>query len=518
MRSKIVDVQDSISLIHSGNTIAITGNCEMLLPDLILKALEEKYLSKGNPRNMTIIYPVIPGAHREGTGVDRFAHPGMIKRVLAGSYSVLKVRKLCDLINSNSIEAYYMPMGASWQLFRAIAGGRPGIITQVGVGSFIDPRNGEGKINLRTKEDLVTIIKIEGKEYLFYKSFPIDVAIIRGTTADEQGNISIEEEPLPSGMLDIAMASKNSGGVVIAQVKRITQVGHIHPKRVEVPGIFVDKVVVDPSQQDYFPYNPYYTGDLRMPTSQFKPLPLNWQKVIVRRAAFELRKGQNINLGFGIAAGVPSVAFEEGIAEEVCFGVEHGHIGGIPATKDAFGAGINSLAIMDSPDIFNMYDAGGLDIAFLGMAQIDQEGNINVSSFDGKYNLGGFLDIVWKTPKIVFCGSFKAGGFEAIIQDKKLKIIKEGQIKKLIKNVTQKTLDVKRAIKEGQSILYITERAVFDLTEKGLRLKEIAPGVELNRDIIEQMEFEPIISKNLLRMDNSLFIEDKIGLKEKFSK
>lgn len=518
MKSKVVNAEESIKLIRSGSTIAITGNCEMLLPDLILKTLEEKYLCKGSPRDMTIIYPVTPGAHREGTGVDRFAHPGMIKRVLASSYFVLKVKKMCDLINSNSIEAYYMPMGACWLLFRAIAGGRPGAITQVGVGSFIDPRNGEGKMNSRTKEDLVKIIKIEGKEYLFYKSFPIDIAIIRGTTADEQGNISIEEEPLSSGILDIAMAAKNSGGVVIAQVKRITQVGQIHPRKVEVPGIFVDKVVVDPNQQDYFPYNPYYTGDLRMPIKQFKPLPLNWQKVIVRRAALELRQGQNINLGFGLAAGVPSVAFEEEIAEEVCFGVEHGHIGGVPTTKDAFGAGINSLAIMDSPDIFNMYAAGGLDITFLGMAQIDQEGNLNVSNINGKYNLGGFLDITWKTPKIVFCGSFKARGFKARIEDGKLNIIQEGRIKKLVQNVMQKTLDAKRAIKEGQSILYITERAVFDLTEKGLRLKEIAPGVDLNRDILNQMEFKPIIDENLSLMESIIFSNSKIGLKKRYFK
>ena len=516
MKSKLVDVQDSINRIKSGSTIAITGNCEMLLPDLVLESLEKKYLREGYPKNLTIFYPVTPGAHRSGTGVDRFAHKGFLKRVLASSYSVLNVKKICGLINSNSIEAYYLPMGACWQIFRAIAGGRPGAITQVGVGSFIDPRNGENKMNAKTKEDLVKIIEIEGKEYLFYKSFPIDFAIIRGTTADELGNISIEDEPLPSGILDIAMAAKNSGGSVIAQVKRITQVGSIHPRQIEVPGIFVDEVVIDPSQQDYFPYNPYYSGDLQMPVSQFKELSLDWQKVIARRAAFELREGQNINLGFGIAAQVPSIAFEENIEKEVCFGVEHGHIGGVPAPKDAFGAGINSLAIMDSPDIFNMYDAGGLDISFLGMAEVDQEGNLNVSNINGKYNLGGFLDIIWKTPKIVFCGSFKAGGFKGKIRNGELEITQEGKIKKFVKKVKQKTLEAKRAIKEKQSIIYITERAVFDLTKNGIRLLEIAPGVNLEEDILKQMDFNPIISENLIKMDESLFLEGKIGLKEKY--
>jgi propionate CoA-transferase len=517
MKSKVTAVDEAVEIISPGDTVTISGNGEALLPDRVLQALEKRYLASDQPRDLTLYYPIIPGMQREGTGLDRLAHAGLIKRIITGTYYTLNVRKICKLLQTNEVEAYLIPMGANWQLMRAIAGGMPGAITPVGVGSFIDPRKGRAKLTPRTKEDIVEVIELDGKEYLFYRSFPINVAIIRGTTADEWGNISIEEEPASLGILDMAMAAKNSGGTVIAQVKRITKVGTIHPYRVVVPGIFVDKIVLDPHQQDFFPYNPYYTGDARMPVDQFEGLPLNWQKVIARRAAMQLRPGQVINLGFGLPAGVPAVAQEEGLSDDVVFGVEHGPLGGTPATKESFGAGVNALAIMDSPDIFNMYDGGSLDITFLGLAQLDQAGNVNVSNIGGMQNLGGFMDIIWRTPEIVFCGAFSAGGFRADIRDEKLVILTEGKIRKFVKKPAEKTFDASRANRQGQKVTYVTERAVFELGEEGIILTEIAPGIDLKEDVLDHMEFEPVIRNPVQIMSRRLFRPEIMGLKETFS-
>ncbi|BCV24596.1 acyl CoA:acetate/3-ketoacid CoA transferase [Gelria sp. Kuro-4] len=517
MKSKVMTATEAANLIKDHDVITVTGNCEMLMPDAVLAALENRFQTTGSPAGLGLYYPVISGAQREGTGVDRLAHPGMLKRVIASSMYTLKVKRICDLIAENQVEAYLMPMGAMWQLLRAIAGKMPGTLTPVGVGSFIDPRTGIGKLTPQTVEDLVSVVTIEGKEYLFYKAFPINVAIIRGTTADEVGNVSIEDEPISSGILSIAMAAKNSGGKVIAQVKRLAAKGSIHPRRVAVPGMFVDAIVVDPHQQDFFPYNPYLTGDLRQPKDQSSRLPLTWQKPLLRRAALELRPEQVVNFGFGVAAGVAQVAAEEGIEDDVWFTVEHGPIGGVPNTKDAFGASVNPLALMDSPMIFDMYDGGGLDITFLGMAQVDKQGNVNVSKVNGKYNLGGFLDIVYRTPRIVFCGSFTAGGFDAEVKDGRLFIKQEGRIAKFVEHVDQETFSGPQAVANGQQALYVTERAVFELVPEGIKLLEIAPGVDLEKDILARMAFRPIISENLRTMDPALFLEAKLGLRDRFT-
>lgn len=517
LKTKISTSDEATKIIKSGNSIVVSGNGEMLLPDLVLQSIERRFLSKGEPKDLTLFYPVIPGTQREGTGIDRFAHKGMLKRVISGSYYTLQVKKLCNLLYNNELEAYLFPMQANFQLLRAIANGSPGYFTKVGLGTFIDPRNGQYKLTSRTKEELIKIIKIDNEEYLFYKSFPIDIAIIRGTTADEFGNISIEEEPIISGILDIAMAAKNSGGEVIAQVKRLTKIGKIHPKNVLVPGIFVDKIVIDSEQQKFFPYNPYNTGDLLDPYVEEEIIPLTWEKIIARRASLYLRPFQVINIGFGIPSYIPSVAFEEGISKKLIFTVEHGPIGGIPVSKHNFGAGINMMAIMDSPDIFSFYNAGGLDICFLGIAQIDKEGNVNVSKIgEGKVNLGGFLDIIWNTPKIIFCGSFTAKGFNAKVDDGKIFINKEGCIQKFVRNVFQKTFSAKRAKENNQQVYYITERAVFKLTKQGIKLIEIAPGVDIKKDILNQMDFSPIIDSSVRKMPKYLFEAKKIGLINKF--
>lgn len=509
MWTKVVSPDEAVSIIKSNDTLVLSGNMEMLLPDLVLKALENRFLKKNTPKELTLFYPVMPGAQHEGTGIDRLAHKGMLKRVIASSFSTMKVKKICNLILNNEIEAYLQPMGTNFYLLRAIAAGMPGHITSMGINTFIDPRNGGNKLTEKTKEDIVKIIKIDSEEYLFYKSFPIDIAIIRGTTSDLRGNISIEHEPLKQGLLDIAMATKNSGGKVIAQVERITDTCTIKPQDVVVPEIFVDKIVVDENQQGLFGYNCYLSNEVRIPYKTIKSVPLNWKTIIAKRAAMEMKKGMLVNIGFGIPAIIPNVACKENIINDVCFSVEHGPLGGMPAAKESFGAAYNSSALMDSPDVFAMYDTGRLDLAFLGMAQIDSSGNVNVSNIKGKYCLGGFLDIVWETPKIVFCGSFLAEGFKANIHEGKISIIEEGKIIKFVNNVDQITFSGERALRKNQNIIYVTERAVFELTKSGMKLIEVAPGIDIKSDILDKMEFMPIIVDKNIRLMPSVIFKNK---------
>lgn len=515
--AKIVSFKEAINLIKSGQTIIISGAGEVLLPDRLLAELENQFLNTGAPRDLNVVYNVIPGAQRKGTGIDRLAYEGMIKRVYAGSYYTLNVDKLNELIDKNVIEAYLVPYGALFNMVRTTASGQPGVLTPVGINTFVDPRIGGHKLTPRTTEEISSIMKIEGKEYIFYKSLPIDVALIRATTADEDGNLSIEQEPASLGLLQQAMAAKNRGGIVIAQVKQVAKRGTIHPKQVTVPSIFVDYVVVDPGQMDPQPYYPAWTGDLKIPVDDSQGLPYDYRKVIIRRAAMELSPGDLVNCGFGLSASVPLIAMEEGISDEVIFNVEHGPVGGVPNSKSSFGMGVNMSAIMDSHNIFDFYNAGRLDATFLGSAEINHEGSVNVSFVNGKYNLGGFIDIVHLTNKIVFCGSFTAGGLKIDIENEALKIVQEGRNIKFVNNLAHITFNGKQALNKNQEVVYVTERAVFSLTEEnGLTLIEIAPGINLERDILNKMEFRPHISDSLKEMDHRLFSPNTLGLKNEF--
>ncbi|QQK77774.1 acyl CoA:acetate/3-ketoacid CoA transferase [Salicibibacter cibarius] len=512
--AKIVTFEDAIKFVESGQTIIISGAGEVLLPDRLLAELETKYIETGEPKGLNVVYNVIPGAQRKGTGIDRLAHEEMVKRIYAGSYYTLKVEKLNELINKNSIEAYLIPYGALFNMVRTTAAGQPGVLTPVGIDTFVDPRVGGHKLTARTKGEISSVMEIEGKEYIFYKSLEIDVALIRATTADENGNLSIEQEPSSLGLLHQAMAAKNRGGTVIAQVEQIAKRGSMHPKEVAVPSIFVDYIVVDSDQMNAQPYNPAWTGDIKIPVDRAGDTPFDYRKVIVRRAAMELSPGQLVNCGFGLSAEVPLIAMEEGISDDVTFNVEHGPVGGVPNTKSSFGMGVNMMAIMDSHTIFDFYNAGRLDATFLGSAEVNREGSVNVSFINGKYNLGGFIDIVHSTKKIVFCGSFTASGLDIKIEDGKLNIVQDGRHIKFVNALGHMTFNGKQALIKNQKVYYVTERAVFTLTDEGLTLIEIAPGISLENDVLNKMEFRPHVSESLKEMDNRLFIPDPLGLKE----
>ncbi len=424
-----------------------------------------------------------------------------------------------ELAVKNKVISYNLPQGVISHLYRNIAAGKPGLISQVGLGTFVDPRNGGGKLNARTTEDIVRCIDIEDEEYLFYKALPINVAVVRGTTADTEGNISMEREALTLDSLAIAMAARNSGGLVIVQVERVAKAGTLNSHQVKIPGILVDCVVVAKPENHWQtfvePYNPSFSGVIKIPLETLPPMQLNPRKVIARRAAFELKPNCVVNLGIGIPEGVSNVANEEKVIDFMTLTTEPGVIGGFPAGGVNFGAGLNASAIIDQPYQFDFYNGGGVDVAFLGMAETDGTGNVNVSWFGSKLaGAGGFINISQNSKKVVFMGSFTAGGAQIDIQDGILRIDREGAFRKFVQRVQHITFSGRYGAKSGRQILYITERCVFSLCERGVKLIEIAPGVDLQKDVLDFMDFEPIISKQPRLMDARIFCSEPMGLKD----
>ncbi|MFH1079758.1 MAG: acyl CoA:acetate/3-ketoacid CoA transferase [Pseudomonadota bacterium] len=515
MSGKTVDVQEALKLIKDGDTVVIGGFVGMGHPEDLTSALEKKFIETGAPVNLTVV-----GAAGQGDGKDRgfnhLAHEGLVRRVIAGHWGMAP--KLGKLALENKIEAYNLPQGCLCGLFREIAGGRPGFITHTGLKTFVDPRETGGKVNEKTKEDLVTLMEISGQEKLFYKAFPIDVAFLRGTTADLNGNITMEREGATLDMISMAQAAKNSGGVVIVQVERISQNARFHPFNVKLPGIYVDAVVVAKPEnhwQTYLEqYNPSYSGEVFIPIGRIEPLPFDVRKLMARRAAKELRPGVIVNLGFGVPTGVSIVAAEEGISDLITLTVESGPVGGVPAGGLSFGASSNPDAIIDQSYQFDFYDGGGLDIAFLGAAEIDQSGNVNVSRFGTKLaGCGGFINITQNAKTVVFIGELTVGA-EVEIRDGKLRITREGKKKKYINNVEQITFSGEYAKETGQRVVFVTERAVFELRKEGMTLIEVAPGIDLAGGILDQMEFKPLISDNLQEMDARIFREAKMQIRD----
>lgn len=449
-----------------------------------------------------------------GRGLDRLAQPGLIKRIICSHFNFAP--GIQRLIAGNQIEGYNIPLGPIIHLLRDISAGKPGHLSRVGLGTFVDPRFGGGKMNERTAEDLISLLTINGEEFLFYKAVPLNVGIIRGTTADADGNITMEREALTIEMLSLALAAHNSGGMVIAQVERVAEKGALNPRMVKIPGALVDCIVVSPPETHWQTtntiYNPAYSSELRVPLTSIQPLGMSERKVIARRAAMELRPNCVVNLGIGMPEGVAVVAAEEKIADLMTLTTEPGIIGGIPAGGLDFGAGTNAQAVIDIGYQFDLYDGGGLDVAFLGLAQADREGNLNVSRFGPRIaGAGGFINISQNAKKVVFCGTLTAGGLVTSITQGRLLIEREGREKKFVNEVEQRTFSGSYAAQNDKDVLYVTERCVFRLTRQGLELVEVAPGIDIQHDILNRMDFAPIVHQPRL-MDPRIFCDDLMGL------
>ncbi len=534
MESKQRSAREAVELIASGDTVAISGNISMVVPEMVLRTLGERFRDTGQPRDLVLLLPTRAGWKADPpTGLEHLAQPGLARRVITSTWSGRDSPNWMRMALDGGYEAYSFPMGTLFRLFRECASGSPGFLTRVGLNTYADPgagpEAGDVRVNRRTPpQDLVRRMDLDGEPYLFYRTLPIQVAIIRGSVADPDGNVSLAGEPVSVGVRYLAMAARNSGGKVIAQVKHLTDRGTIHPRMVEVPGILVDAIVVDPSsiQTQIGDYEPALTGELRTPSPPIPPLPFNHEKVILRRAAMDLERGDIVNLGVGIGTHLPALAIEEGFLDDIVFSLEHGGVGGIPAMgtpekSGAFGAHYNPMAIWDSLAVFDFYHGGGLDITFLGFAQVDARGNVNVGWFSGNLRApGGFLDITSRTQKLVFCGTLTAGGLKVEVAPwrgtgapPRIRIVEEGRVRKFIPKVEQVNLHGPTAVANGQQVVVVTERGVFRVTAGGLELVEIAPGIDIDQHIRPVVGFDFTISSGLREMDHRLFLEGVTGLR-----
>jgi propionate CoA-transferase len=513
VRDKVVTAAEAVRLIRDGDSVVVEGFVGQCFAEELTLALEERFLRTGTPRDLGLVFTVATG-DRQGRGLDRLAHEGLIKQAIGSHWGLSPA--LGKMAVGNQIAAHNLPQGVVAQLFRDTAAGKPGLVTRVGLGTFVDPRNGGGKINEGTTEDRVELITLNGEEYLFYKAFQLDVALLRGTTADPEGNISMEREALTMEALAIATAVHNSGGLVIVQVERVAESGSLSPREVKIPGILVDCVVISQPEHHWqtwgTPYSPAFSGELRRVRISVPPLELTERKVIARRAAMELRPDSVVNLGIGIPEGVANVASEEHILEYLTLTAEPGPLGGMPSGGLDFGSAVNAQAILDQPAQFDFYDGGGLDVAFLGMAQVDRVGNVNVSRFGTKLaGSGGFINISQNAKRLVFVGTFVVPS-RCRVQDGRL-VIADGLVaRKFLADVEQCTFSGEYAAQSGQQVLYVTERCVFRLTPDGLELIEIAPWVDLEKDVLAHIGFEPIVNGEPKLMDARIFAAEPMGL------
>ena len=518
MRNKFVSVQEAVELVRDGDTLCIGGFGSHGVPEALLQGLEQRFLDSGNPRKLTLLFGVATGNFSDkNCGANHLAHEGMLKRVVGAHFAAAP--RLSKLLMSAEIEAYNLPLGVVSQLYRDMAAGMPGRVSRVGLGTFVDPRLEGGKINQHAKDDIVSVVKLGGQEMLFYKATPISVAMIRGTAADPEGNIIMDRESMTLDTLAIAMSAKNNGGLVIAQVEYVADGGSLNARRVKVPGTMVDCVVVAPPDQHpqslaVPQHNFAFSSEARVPPRQANVMPMDERKIIARRAAFELVPNAVVNLGVGMPEGVAGVANEEKIVKYMTLTTEPGVIGGVPVSGAAFGTALNADVVIDMDRQFDYYDGGGLDLTCLGLAQCDEAGNVNVSRFGPKLaGAGGFINISQGARKVVFAGTFTAGGLELAVEKGKLRIVSEGSSRKFLKRVEQVTFSAARAVERKVPVLYVTERCVFRLTGQGLALTEVAPGIDIERDILAQMDFKPIVD-DPLEMDARIFRDEPMGLKD----
>ena len=515
--SKVISVRDAVGLVKDGDTLLIGGSgAGHAVPQRFIDELAAVYQAEGRPRALTTVRVVGIGDFAD-RGFSQLGLPGLARRTIGSNIG--NEPRLGRLVEDNQLESYSFPQGVLSQLTREIAAGRPGLVTKIGLGTYVDPRQTGGRQNARTTEDLVELVTLRGEEWLLFHSFPIDVVVIRGTTADEDGNLTMEGEALQGEMLSMAMAARNSGGTVIAQVRQLARRGTLPLRDVKVPGALVDHVFVDPEQwQTYITRDsPYYAGRLRRPPADEPPLPLDVRKIIARRSLLEFPPGAICNLGFGISQLIGRVAWEEGITDQLVLTVEQGIFGGVPVAGNEGGAGFNYQAMIDQPYMFDFYDGGGLDIASLSFAEVDAHGNVNVHAFEGRVRgPGGFPNISARTGRINFVGTLTARGLEIEIDDG-VRIASEGRLPKFVPEVAQISFSGKLARERGQQVRYVTERAVFALDDDGLVLVEVAPGIDVERDVLGQMGFRPRVADDLREMDRRLYATGPMGLAADFA-
>lgn len=521
MFNKKKTAKEAVDQINNGDTVALCGFTLVGAAEDVYQEIENRFLEKGTPNNLTLLHAA--GHSDRENGIEHFAHKGLIKKIIGSHWGLAP--NLAQMISSNEVEAHCLSQGQLTHLFRDMAGGKPGTYSKVGLDTFLDPRLEGGRINEKAKnsESLIDIVTINDEEYLFYNKVPIDVCILRGTTADEFGNISMEEEALKLEALSVAQATKRFGGKVIVQVKNYVKNGSIPPKEVVIPGICVDEIVVTENfienhrQTASTPFNAVFSGDIKESLSGQDNLPLNVRKIIGRRAALELFPEAVVNLGTGIPGDtIGPISREEGIMEHIRLTVEAGAIGGVPMGGTDFGIAKNAQAIIEHPYQFDYYNGRGVDITFMGAAEIDSQGNVNVSKFgDITTGCGGFIDITQNAQKVVFCSTFTAGGLDAEIVNGLLQINQEGRFNKFINDIKQITFSGERAEKQQQDVLIVTERAVFTLNNGKLELIEIAPGIDMEKDIKQHMEYDFTVSPDLTEMNQTIF-EEEMNMKEYF--
>ncbi|MGB3274845.1 MAG: CoA-transferase [Castellaniella sp.] len=504
--SKFRTAEEAVAMIRDGATVALIGGGGGLMePTCIFRAVSRRFLETGYPRDLTVVHALGIG-DKKTEGMNHFAHEGLVRRVIGGHW--VWSPKMQEMARDEKIEAYVLPSGCVMQLYREIAGGRPGLFTHVGLGTFVDPRHQGGKMNRSATEDLVEVVDIGGRELLRYKPFPIDVAIIRGSFADADGNISLDQEAANVDVYAAALAAHNSGGLVIAQVRTAVNVNSMPARSVRVPGAIVDVVVVDPEQRMSYDlsYDPTISGERAGPARALAAEASPVRALIARRAYQELREGAILNFGVGIGEGVARLIAERGETDRYYQTIEHGTYGGSLLMGQLFGFAQSPSAMIDGPSQFDFYAGGGLDISFLGFGELDARGDVNVSRLGGlTVGPGGFMDIAQNARKVVFCGTFDTKGGDVSVTPEGLRVNRQGSVRKLVERVEQITYSGAEALRRGHEALFVTERAVFELSHAGLVLTEVAPGIDVRRDVLDHMGFAPLVPAEPRRMDLSLF-------------
>ncbi len=522
MSKKVISAAQVGPLISDGAVVSVSSSSGLGCPDAVLRALGEHYRSTGHPHSLTTLHPIAAGDMYGIDGIDHLAQPGMLRRVIGGSYPSGPSSKpspaIWQMIDRDEIEAYNLPSGVLFHMHREAAARRPGVLTKVGWGACVDPEFGGGRMNRATTEDIVQRVRFDGDDWLYFRAIPVDAAIIRGTTADEDGNLSMEHEGAYLGALDQALAARANGGIVIAQVKRLARRGSLPTQSVRVPGHLVDYILIAPDQMQTTQtlYNPAISGEISQSMTEFEALPWNPQKLIARRVALELCAGDVVNLGFGISAFVPYILLEEGLHGAVTWVIEQGAVGGIPLLEFQFGCASNASAIMPSPDQFAYFQSGGFDQTLLSFMQVGSDGSVNVSRLAARPHvtagIGGFIDITASARSIVFSGFFRAGGLDVQAEHGRLTIVREGQHAKFVPAVEQITFSGEQAALKRQRVLYVTERCVLSLEPEGLTVIEIAPGIDLQRDVLAQADIPLRVSRSLTLMDSRLFNPEPVRL------